>query len=83
MAEAFNTACHIINCAMMRHILNKTPYELYLGKKPNTTHFNTFGCKCVVHNNGKDNLEKFDARSYEAIFLVYSSHNNAYRVYNS
>ena len=27
--EAVNTACRIINRAMMRPIINKTPYELY------------------------------------------------------
>ena len=67
---------------MMRPIINKTPYELYFGKKPNITYFRTFGCKCYVHNNGKDNLGKFDARSDEATFLGYSSHSKAYRVYN-
>nr|ABH08430.1 putative integrase [Beta vulgaris] len=81
-AEAVNTACHIINRAMMRPIINKTPYELYFGKKPNITYFRTFGCKCYVHNNGKDNLGKFDARSDEATFLGYSSHSKTYRVFN-
>ena len=81
--EALNTTCHIINCAMMRPIINKTPYELYFEKKPNITHFRIFGCICFIHNNGKDNIRKFDARSDEAIFLRYSSHSKAYRVYNN
>jgi transposase InsO family protein len=34
-AEAVNTACHIINRAMIRPILKKTPYELLKGRKPN------------------------------------------------
>ena len=41
-----------------------------------------FGCKCFVLNNGKDNLGKFDAKADEGIFLGYSSHSHAYRVYN-
>ncbi|WP_374695329.1 hypothetical protein ACEW7V_02450 [Areca yellow leaf disease phytoplasma] len=32
--------------------------------------------------NGKDNLRKFDAKSNEAIFLGYSLHSKAYRVFN-
>ena len=36
-----------------------------------------FGCKCYVHNNGKDALGKFDPRSDEVIFLGYSSHSKA------
>jgi len=35
-----------------------------------------------VHNNGKKSLEKFDPRSDEAIFLGYSSHSEAYKVFN-
>jgi len=41
-----------------------------------------FGCKCYVHNNGKDALGKFDPRSDEAIFLGYSSQSKAYKVFN-
>ena len=45
-------------------------------------HLRIFGCKCFVHNNGKDVLGKFDPRSDEAIFLGYSSHSEAYKVFN-
>ena len=67
-AEALNTSCYIINRCMIRPILNKTPYELFKGRKPNIMRLRIFGCKCYVHNNGKDALGKFDPRSDEAIF---------------
>ena len=67
---------------MIRPILNKTPYELLKGRKPNIMHLRTFGCRCFVHNNGKNALGKFDPRSDEAIFLGYSSHSKAYKVFN-
>jgi len=67
---------------MIRPILNKTPYELFKGRKPNIMHLRIFGCKCFVHNNGKDALGKFDLRSDEAIFLGYSSHSKTYKVFN-
>jgi len=67
---------------MIRPILNKTPYELFKGRKPNIMRLRVFGCKCYVHNNGKDALGKFDPRSDEAIFLGYSSHSKAYKVFN-
>ena len=67
-AEALNTSCYIINRCMIRPILNKTPYELFKGRRPNIMHLRVFGCKCYVHNNGKDALGKFDPRSDEAIF---------------
>jgi len=68
---------------MIRPILNKTPYELFKGRKPNIMHLRIFYCKCFMHNNGKDALGKFDPRSDEAIFLSYSSHSKAYKVLNN
>ena len=77
-AEAINTACHVLNRLSIRSILKKTPYELLFGKQPNVSHFHSFGCKCFIHNNGKDNLGKIDAKSDEGIFLGYSSNSRAY-----
>ena len=81
-AEAVATACYIINRAMIRPILNKTPYELLRGRKPRVSHLRAFGSKCFILNNGKDNLGKFDAKSTEGIFIGYSLNSKAYRVFN-
>ena len=81
-AQAVDTACYIINRAMLRPLLEKTPYELMKGRAPNISHLRVFGCKCYVHNNGKDQLGKFDLRSDEATFLGYSSTSKAYKVLN-
>ena len=62
--------------------MKKTPYELYKGRKPNISHLIVFCCKCFILNNGKDSLGKFDAKADEAIFLGYSLHSKAYRVFN-
>ena len=67
---------------MLRPVLEKTTYELLRDRKPSIGHLRCFGCKCFVHNNGKDNLRKFDPRSDEAIFVGYSLHSRAYKVYN-
>ena len=77
-----DTACYIINRAMLRPMIKKTPYELLNGRTPNISHLRIFGCKCYVHNNGKDSLGKFDPRGDDAIFLGYSSRSKAYKVYN-
>ena len=50
-------------------------------RKPNVSYFKVFCCKCFVLNT-KDNLEKFDAKFYEAIFVGYSNTSKAYRVFN-
>ena len=81
-AEAVNTECYLINRCMIRSVLDKTPYELLKGRKPNLVHLRAFGCLCFIHNNDKDNLEKFDAKSDEGIFLGYSSQSKAYKVLN-
>ncbi|XP_074298014.1 uncharacterized protein LOC141628816 [Silene latifolia] len=81
-AEAVNTACYIRNRVATRSIHKKMPYELLYGRKPNISHFRCFGSKCYVHNNGKNNLGKFDPRSDEAVFIEYSNESKAYKFYN-
>ena len=39
-----------------------------------------FGCKCFILKQG--NLDKFESRSFNSIFLGYASHSRAYRVLN-
>jgi len=43
-ADVVNTDCYILNRALIRPILKKTPYELYKGRKLNISHFKVFGC---------------------------------------
>ena len=77
-----NTVCYILNHVLTRPIIKKTPYEIWNERKPNIYYFHIFGCRCFVLNNEKDNLEKFDAKSDEAIFLGCSTNSKAYRVFN-
>ncbi|GKC26324.1 zf-CCHC domain-containing protein [Tanacetum coccineum] len=57
--------------------LGKTPYELLRGRKPTLDYFRVFGSKCFILNT-KDYLTKFDPKSYEGVFLVYSQNSKAY-----
>ena len=77
-----NIACFIINRAMIRPCLKKTPYELWKWRKPNVNFFHAFGYKCFIHNNGEDNLDNFDSKSDEAIFLGYSTTSKVFWVFN-
>ncbi|KAK2403095.1 putative mitochondrial protein [Trifolium repens] len=81
-ADAISTASYVLNRAIIRPILDKTPYEILKGRKPNLSHLRSFGCKCFILNNGKENLGKFDPKADEGIFLGYSLSSKAYRVYN-
>jgi len=48
--EALNTSCYVINRCMIRPILNKTPYELFKGRKPNIIHLRVFvvNVMCII-----------------------------------
>ena len=81
-AEAINTACHILNRAMVRPILNKISYELLKGKKLNVSYFKPFGVKYFIHNNNNKNLDKFNSKSEIGYFLGYSDNFRSYRVFN-
>src|SRR3954469_4979838 len=80
-AEAINTACHATNRLYLRKILNKTPYEILTGKKPNVKYFRVFGCKCFILKKGV-RLSKFESKAIEGIFVGYASNSHAFRVYN-
>jgi len=80
-AEAINTSCYISNRIYFCKNIFKTPFEIYFLRKPNVSYFRVFNCKCFVLNT-KDNLGKFDVKSYEAIFVGYSNSSKAYRVFN-
>ena len=81
-AEAVNTACYIQNRISIRHILEKTSYELCKGRKPNISYFHPFGCSCFILNT-KDHLKKFDSKAQKGIMLGYSERSKGYRVYNT
>jgi hypothetical protein len=50
-AEAINTRCYVHKRIYIRLILNKTPYELFKGIRPNISYFHQFGCTCYILNN--------------------------------
>ena len=80
-AEAVNTSCYISKRVFKRPILNKTSYELWNNRKFKISYLRVFGCKCFILNT-KDNLEKFDSKANDRIFLDYSTTRKACRVFN-
>ena len=80
-AEAVNTSCYISNRVFKRPILNKTSYELWNNRKPKISYLRVFVCKCFILNT-KNNLENFDSKADDEIFLGYSTSSKAYRVFN-
>jgi hypothetical protein len=80
-AEAINTACHASNRLYLRKGLNKTPYEILTGNKPNIKYFRVFGCKCFYLRKGVL-LSKFDSKALEGIFVGYAAESHAFRIFD-
>ncbi|GJT85523.1 putative ribonuclease H-like domain-containing protein [Tanacetum coccineum] len=49
-AEAVNTACYVQNRVLVIKPHNKTPYELFLGRKPALSFMRPFGCPVTILN---------------------------------
>ncbi|GJS49877.1 putative ribonuclease H-like domain-containing protein [Tanacetum coccineum] len=49
-AEAVNTACYVQNRVLVIKPHNKTPYELFLGRKPALNFMRPFGCPVTILN---------------------------------
>jgi hypothetical protein len=80
-AKAINTACRATNWLYLRKNLNKTPYEILIGQRPNIKYVRVFGCKCFYPKKGV-HLSKFDTKALEGIFVGYSSDSHSYRIYS-
>ncbi|GJU88417.1 putative ribonuclease H-like domain-containing protein [Tanacetum coccineum] len=70
-AEAVNTACYVQNRVLVTKPHNKTPYELFLGRKPALGFMKPFGCLVTILNT-IDHLGKFDGKADEGFFVGYS-----------
>ncbi|GJU12108.1 putative ribonuclease H-like domain-containing protein [Tanacetum coccineum] len=81
-AEAINTACYVQNRVLVTKPHNKTPYELFLGRKPALGFMKPFGCPVIILNT-IDHLGKFDGKANEGFFVVYSINSKTFRVFNN
>ncbi|GJW48012.1 putative ribonuclease H-like domain-containing protein [Tanacetum coccineum] len=81
-AEAVNTACYVQNRVLVTKPHNKTPYELFLGRKLALGFMKPFGCLVTILNT-IDHLGKFDGKADEGLFVGYSINSKAFTVFNS
>ena len=80
LAEAVNTTCYTQNRTLINKYHNKTSYEIMANKKLTVKYFHVFGAKCFTLKDDEQ-LEKFESKAHEGIFLGYSVESKAYRVY--
>nr|GEU78242.1 ribonuclease H-like domain-containing protein [Tanacetum cinerariifolium] len=80
-AEAVNTACYVQNRVLVIKPHNKTPYELFLGRKHALSIMRLFGCLVTILNT-INHLGKFNGKADEGFFVAYSTNSKAFRVFN-
>nr|GFA49039.1 ribonuclease H-like domain-containing protein [Tanacetum cinerariifolium] len=80
-AEAVNTACYVLNRALVIKPHNKTPYELIHGRPPLIDFMKPFGCPVTILNT-RDSLGKFDRKDDEGFFVGYLVVSKAMIVFN-
>ena len=78
-AEAILTSNHLQNRMSTKLIKNKTPYELWFGKKPNLNYLRTFGCRAYAHLP-KIKRHKMDTKAKAYRFIGYSEVAKGYRL---
>ncbi|GJW37874.1 putative ribonuclease H-like domain-containing protein [Tanacetum coccineum] len=68
-AEVVNTACYVQNRVLVTNPHNKTPYELFLGRKPALGFMRPFRCSVTILNT-IDHLGKFDGSGPNWLFDI-------------
>ncbi|GJT94812.1 retrovirus-related pol polyprotein from transposon TNT 1-94 [Tanacetum coccineum] len=80
-AEANATACHTQNRSIIHRRFEKTPYELFNGRKPGISFLHVFEALCYPKNDRED-IGKLGEKGDIGFFIGYSANLCAYRVYN-
>ncbi|GJT44103.1 ribonuclease H-like domain-containing protein [Tanacetum coccineum] len=76
-AEAVNTACYVQNKVLVIKPQNKTPYELFLGRKPALSFMRPFGCPITILNT-IDHLDALTkSMNYKPVVAGNQSNGNA------
>ncbi|KAJ9541893.1 hypothetical protein OSB04_028399 [Centaurea solstitialis] len=76
--HALETAAHILNRAPTKSV-EKTPYELWKGKKPNISFLKIWGCEVYVK---RTTSEKLKPKSDKCFFVGYPKTTVGYYFYN-
>jgi hypothetical protein len=68
--HAFVALLHVLNRTPTAPLLDKTPHEAWLGKKPDVSHLRVWGCLAYVHVQ-KDKRKSFGSHMEKCIFVGY------------
>jgi len=79
-AETVSTAVFLLNRLPTKALKDQTPYEAWCGHKPSLLNLKVFGCLCFSYVP-QVKRDKLDKKSEVGIFIGYSLHSKAYRIY--
>jgi hypothetical protein len=79
-AEAARTVVYVQNRISHSALGNKTPKEMFIGKKPEVSHLKIIGCPVIIHIP-KEKRSKLEPSGKKGIFVGYSEQSKAYRIY--
>jgi hypothetical protein len=65
-----STTCYLVNRSPSSALDDKSPHEVWNGKKPSLEHIRVFGCDSYVHVL-KENRSKLDNKDEKCIFIGY------------
>jgi hypothetical protein len=80
-AEAVGTSCYMVNRSPSSVLDDKTPHEVWSGKKPSLQHVRVFGCDSYVHVP-EENRSKMDKKAEKCIFIGYKDGVKGYKIWN-
>ena len=80
--EAVVTATYLKNRSPTKSTdNNRTPYEVWTGRKPSLGHLQIFGCTAYTFIP-KEKRTKFDSKTQKTIFVGYCEDSKGYRLYD-
>ena len=69
-AEAVETTCYLVNRSPTSALIDKTPQEVWIGKKTSIKNLKVFGCDADVHVP-KEKRRKLDNKAETCVFIGY------------
>ncbi|MBO1694889.1 hypothetical protein, partial [Bacteroides uniformis] len=79
--EAVETGCYLVNRSPSSSLEDKTPHEVWTGKKPSISHLRVFGCDAYVHVP-KEKRTKLDNKSKRCIVIGYKDGLKGSKIWN-
>jgi hypothetical protein len=80
-AEAVRHSVFLLNRLPTKILSDKTPHEVWTGRKPSPGHLKVFGCTAYA-KVVKPHLKKLDDRSRKLVYFGVEEGSKAYRLYD-